>query len=51
VLTISAALLLISMWHRDQVESDRRALLRESEERYRLVSSVISDYTFSNCSK
>jgi len=48
VLTISAALLLISMWHRDQVESDRRALLRESEERYRLVSSVISDYTFSN---
>ena len=48
VLTISAALLLISMWHRDQVESDRRALLRQSEERYRLVSSVISDYTFSN---
>ena len=48
VLTISAALLLISMWHRGQVESDRRALLRESEERYRLVSSVISDYTFSN---
>jgi len=38
VLTISAALLLISMWHRDQVESDRRGLLRESEQPYRLVS-------------
>jgi PAS domain S-box-containing protein len=48
VLTLRAALQLISPGHRDQVESDRRALLRQSEERYRLVSSVISDYTFSN---
>ncbi|HVF24948.1 MAG TPA: hypothetical protein VNA23_03615, partial [Anaerolineales bacterium] len=34
VLTISAVLLLVSIHHRDQLEFDRRALLRLSEERY-----------------
>ena len=43
VLTISAALLLISMWHRDQVESDRQALLRLSEERYRMLFEEAPD--------
>ena len=47
-LLISAGLVLFSMRHRDRVEADRQELLRKSEERYRLVSSVISDYTFSN---
>ncbi len=42
-LTISAALLLISMWHRDQVESDRQALLRLSEERYRMLFEEAPD--------
>ena len=43
VLTISAALVLISMWHRDQVESDRQALLRLSEERYRMLFEEAPD--------
>lgn len=43
VLTISAALLLISMWHRDRVESDRQALLRQSEERYRMLFEEAPD--------
>ena len=43
VLTISAALVLISMWHRDQVESDRQALLRQSEERYRMLFEEAPD--------
>ena len=43
VLTISAALLIISMRHRDQVESDRQALLRLSEERYRMLFEEAPD--------
>ena len=47
-LLICAGLVLFSMRHRDRAEADRQELLRKSEERYRLVSSVSSDYTFSN---
>ncbi len=43
VLSISAALVLISMWHRDQVELDRQALLRLSEERYRMLFEEAPD--------
>ena len=43
VLTIGAALVLISMRHRDQVESDRQALLRQSEERYRMLFEEAPD--------
>lgn len=43
VLAISATLLLISMWHRDLVESDRQALLRLSEERYRMLFEEAPD--------
>jgi len=45
---ISSVLVLVSMRHRDDLEADRQEILRNSEERYRLVSSVISDYSFSN---
>lgn len=47
-LVISAVLVLVSINHRNQVEAERQELLHKSEERYRLVSSVISDYSFSN---
>ena len=43
VLTISAVLVIISMYHRDQVESDRQALLRLSEERYRMLFEEAPD--------
>ena len=43
VLTISAALVLVSMWHRDQVESERQSLLRLSEERYRMLFEEAPD--------
>jgi len=45
---ISSVLVLVSMRHRDDLEADRQETLRKSEEKYRLVSSVISDYSFSN---
>jgi len=45
---ISSVLVLVSLRHRDDLEADRQEILRKSEERYRLVSSVISDYSFSN---
>lgn len=47
-LCISALLVLTSIRHRDHVETERQALLRKNEERYRLISSVTSDYVFSN---
>ncbi|HVF26382.1 MAG TPA: PAS domain S-box protein, partial [Anaerolineales bacterium] len=43
VLTISAVLLLVSIHHRDQLEFDRRALLRLSEERYRMLFEEAPD--------
>ena len=43
VLTIGAALLLVSMHHRDHLESDRQALLRLSEERYRMLFEEAPD--------
>ncbi|HQU36472.1 MAG TPA: PAS domain S-box protein, partial [Anaerolineales bacterium] len=45
---ISAVLVLVSISHRNRVEAERREILRRSEERYRLISSVTSDYVFSN---
>lgn len=36
-LVISAVLVVVAMWFRDQVENDRQAELRESEERLRLA--------------
>lgn len=47
-LLISAVLVLVSIRHRNNVEAERQELLRKSEERYRLISSVTSDYVFSN---
>ena len=43
VLTISAVLVIISMRHRDQLESDRQTLLRLSEERYRMLFEEAPD--------
>ena len=43
VLTISAVLVIISMRHRDRVETDRQALLRLSEERYRMLFEEAPD--------
>jgi PAS domain S-box-containing protein len=43
VISIGAILSLISMWHRDQVEADRQALLRQSEERYRMLFDEAPD--------
>ena len=45
---ISAVLVLVSISHRNRVEAERQEELRRSEERYRLISSVTSDYVFSN---
>ena len=42
-LTISAVLVIISMRHRDQLESDRQTLLRLSEERYRMLFEEAPD--------
>lgn len=43
IVLISSALVLISMWHRDQVEADRQALLRQSGERYRMLFDEAPD--------
>jgi len=43
ILAIGSALLVISMRHRDHVERDRQALLRLSEERYRMLFEEAPD--------
>ncbi len=42
----AAALAVISMYHRNQVENDRQATLRESESKYRLLLEQASDGIF-----
>lgn len=43
VLLIGTIVLLVSMWHRDQLEADRQGLLRQSEERYRMLFNEAPD--------
>jgi len=42
-IVVGAVLILISSNHRDQVEADRRILLRQSEERYRMLFEEAPD--------
>jgi len=42
-IVVGAVLILISSRHRDQVEADRQALLRQSEERYRMLFEEAPD--------
>jgi two-component system cell cycle sensor histidine kinase/response regulator CckA len=43
---IGAVLALVSITHRDKLERNRQAELRENEERYRMISELVSDYAF-----
>lgn len=43
VILIGSIALLVSMWHRDQLEADRQGLLRQSEERYRMLFDEAPD--------
>ena len=43
IFMIGSALLLVSMRHRDRVEADRQALLRQSEVRYRMLFEEAPD--------
>jgi PAS domain S-box-containing protein len=43
VLAIGTALVIVSMRHRDQLEQDRQDLLRQSEERYRMLFEEAPD--------
>ena len=47
IMAIGAALLLVSMWHRNVIEQDRQAELRDSEERLRLALDAARIETWS----
>lgn len=46
-MVLISPLLLLFGWYRRQLEQDRRAALAQSEHRYRVVSELTSDFTYS----